>query len=187
MDPRSPLILLALLLAGCVLSVYPVYRDEDVVADSAVLGTWEDSASNMTAVVSQDGLTGYSVSITDDERKAASFTGRLARFGGKLVLDLAPQELPNDLSATYRGHFLPVHSFYFAHLQGARLVLVTFHPDSLSALLRRRPTAVAHVQVEDGVILTAPTLQLQAFIRRYWDEPSLLMRPTVWTRYAAAP
>ena len=53
-------------------------------------------------------------------------------------------------------------------------------------LLKEEPGAVKHELVEDGIILTASTEQLQQFVLKYADDERVFSEETILTRSKTA-
>src|SRR4051812_35193657 len=88
--------LIALLLAGCVPSVNPLYTDKDLAFDPSLIGTWvekdkenEDAGSNWKFEKRDEHS--YKLTITDGD-KTSPLVARLVRLGDYRFLDLCPDK-----------------------------------------------------------------------------------------------
>ena len=54
--------------------------------------------------------------------------------------------------------------------------------DEMEKLLKEEPNAIKHELVEDGIILTASTEQLQQFVLKYADDERVFSEETTLTR-----
>jgi hypothetical protein len=54
--------------------------------------------------------------------------------------------------------------------------------DSLKAYLKKRPQAVPHTMVGDGVLLTASSVEARRFLTAFVGRRGVLDKPTVWRR-----
>jgi hypothetical protein len=177
----AALVSAVLALGGCMAkSLAPAVDKQDRVVDGRLVGTWLTEDKESAVIESRD--SDYVVSYTDKDGKLGSFDARLGRLGSRWVLDLSPQgSAVVAASDAYKALLLPAHTFLLFDSIGARIRVSGLKPDSLEAYLERQPTAVAHVKVEDDVVLSAPTAELRVFLERYVNRPGVL-EPEVWTK-----
>ena len=170
MKPLRTLVSLSMvvLLAGCVPSIHPLYTDEDLAFDPALLGSWEDS--DEIWVFEELGESGYRLTITQDGRPAVEFEARLLQLGSHRFLDLYPEEPPLE-SDFLKWHLLPVHTFYKFHQEADAVRLVGLDGEWLEEVIDRGLVDIGHERVDDGVLLTAPTEDLQALVLAHVDDP----------------
>jgi hypothetical protein len=84
--------LLALSTSGCfVSSLHPVYDDNSIVFDEALVGTWENRESEITVVVTRGEWKSYGVAFTD-RFGTTRFTAHLTTIGPARVLNVRPED-----------------------------------------------------------------------------------------------
>jgi hypothetical protein len=87
------------------------------------------------------------------------------QLGGFLFLDTqveGPEMINNDF---YRMHFIPGHIFSRVRLEGDNLSLAMLDPDSLKKMIEEKKADIGHELFgDDGIVLTAPTAELQKFM-----------------------
>lgn len=178
----------AVLLPGCVPSLHPLYTEEDLVFEPGLAGTWIDPENDTAWTFAPgDGKT-YAVTYVEGG-KPGRFEGHLVRIGGKLLLDLHPEDPDIDANDFYRLHLVPAHTFLRVDLGPDTLALRPLHPEWIAALLEKDPKAVAHEKIRGGdiVILTAQPRDLQAFLRKHLDAEGAFMEPAEYRRKAEKP
>ena len=160
---------LAFLLGGCVPSLHPLFTDEEIIFDANLVGVWSEPNSNsknfweFKPVVNSKK---YDV-IYADEKGIGKFEGRLGKIGRDTFLDIYPDE-PNVVGNDfYKGHLLGVHTFMEIDLSKKGLEIEDMDNDSLKKLLEAEPNAIKFEEVNDLIVLTASTKELQAFILKY--------------------
>jgi hypothetical protein len=169
------------LMAACgVGSVSPLLSDADVRFEPRLVGTWRAPDSKEFAVFAAAGSNGYSIAYSENDGKVGHFVAHLGRVGSRPVLDLEPAELPGEWSDSYKQMLLPLHGLIVIDSIGRELRFRVLDPDSLKALLAREPQAIAHVLRKEGVILTAPTADVQRFLTTYLERPGVLGAADVW-------
>lgn len=187
--------LLAVLLGGClpVMSLHSLYTVEEVVFENKLLGTWVDDSNNTWEFKCPDELEkAYELIIRDKEGEKGSFVAYLVKLENKLFLDVYPGEPPwgeedsNKVEWPYNTLFLiPVHTFIKINGIEPELKLQLTDDDELKKLLKEDPNVVKHEFVEDGVILTASTKELQAFVVKYADDSRVFPEEIVLNRKKA--
>ncbi len=185
---RGWLLLLPLLaLTACGIgSINPAFEPDSARFDARLLGAWQGSDDDGTAVVlrSRDG---YLIDYTDDDNRSGRFRAHLGLLDGRTVLDIQPDDraLP-AMSDAYTGLLLPLHTVLFVDSIGDIVRLRAVKPDSLTSFLRREPQAVAHLHSENLTVLTAPTPELGRFLAGFARRPGALDDPMIWVRQTRA-
>ena len=157
-------------LCGCVPTLHSLYTEKDIVFDKALLGTWTDANSKDSWTFERDGEKAYRLIYKDSEEKSGRFEVHLFKIGNQQFLDLFPdvsalKELKqNDL---YRFHLFPVHTFAKVTQIEPALQMAFADPKWFEAHLNENPKALRHERIEDRIVLTASTQELQDFIRKH--------------------
>lgn len=161
--------ILTFLFAGCIPSVHPLYTDDVLVFDPALIGTWTvpDNGEIWTFVESDDNA--YQLIYTDEDGMEATFEARLVSLDGRRFLDLYPEPGDSRYPNLYEAHFIPGHTFMRVRETSPTLRMAPVNPTWLDSVLTSNPEALAHER-EDGMpILTAPSTALQKFILKHHD------------------
>ena len=175
--------LLAALLGGCVpvMSLHPLYTEKDVVFEKKLLGTWVDDPNSPETTWEfnriEEPNNAYNLLFSDEEGKKGSFVAHLVKLQNRLFLDVYPSELPskiedpNKLELPFNSFFLiPAHTFLKIDFKGPKLKMWITNDGDMKKLLEEEPNAVKHTFIEDKLILTAPTKQLQNFVLKYAED-----------------
>lgn len=171
---------LAGLLAGCVpvMSLYPLYTEQDVVFEEKLVGTWmDDSDSTWEFSAPNEPPKSYELVYTDDEGRKGSFGVYLTKIDDKLFLDAQPNKLvtgsldePNQVEWFYNAFFfLPLHTFIRVDAVEPALKMRLTDDEDMEKLLKEDPNAVKYEKLDDSIVLIASTKQLQAFVLKYAD------------------
>ena len=187
--------LLAALLGGCVpvMSLHPLYTEKDVVFEERLLGRWVDDPNSPEITWEFDRIeepnNAYNLVFSDEESKKGSFVAHLVRLQNKLFLDVYPSEPPweiedpNKLELPYNSFFLiPAHTFIKIDFNGPKLKMWSTNDEEMEKLLKEEPNAVKHTFIEDRLILTAPTKELQNFVLKYADDKRVFKSEIVLRR-----
>ena len=182
-----------LLFAGCVASVHPLYTDQDIVFDVALVGIWHDAASATTYSLTNSGK-GYALVVADASNQT-EYVAYLVKLDDVQILDIFPK-VPDQDKVSW-PNFLTLHSFVRVNkTQSPNELQVQFLGDSaIRDLLAKAPQIIEHVERTDNdalpaarekLLLTAPTRDLQSFFRKYvivdhgaWRAPRTMKRQTL--------
>jgi len=179
--------LLAVLLGGClpVLSLNSLYTEENVVFDQKLLGTWVDDPNSPEVTWEFERLeepnNAYKLVFSDKDDKKGSFIVHLVKLQNRFFLDVYPSELPwepedpNNVKWLYNSFFLiPVHTFIKIEAIEPQLKMrLTDDDEKIKELLKEDPNAIKHTSIEDRLLLTATTKELQGFVIKYADDVRL--------------
>jgi hypothetical protein len=187
--------LLAALLGGCVpvMSLHSLYTEEDVVFKENLVGTWVDNPDSpkTTWEFSRAGAKekAYKLVYSDDEGKKGSFVVHLVKLENKLFLDVLPSQFPSEqqdwekMKWAYNFFFfVPAHTFIKIDSIEPKLKMRRTVNDEMKELFKEEPNAVKHELVEDEIILTASTKELQAFVLKYAYDIRVFPAKIVLTR-----
>jgi hypothetical protein len=182
----------ALLLCSCIPSVNPFFTEKDVVFDARLSGEWQAKEKPDDPEIWQfekSETNTYKLTITEKEGKQGQFDARLFKLKDECFLDLIPADCnyatnQADLvaAAMFPGHLLVRVSQFEPEL---RLTLFNF--DWLQKYLEKNPAALAHHVEGKGIVLTAETRELQAFVLKHLGEGELFDKPTEMVRKTNAP
>ena len=179
---------LAAILGGClpVASIHCLYTEENAAFEEKLLGTWVQEPNSPITIweFTRDGEEPnnvYKLIFTDEEGKKGSFTAAMVKLKDKLFLDVFPDEMPwdskgdpNKLEWPYNAFLMiPVDTFLKVDSIEPQLKLRLTDEDELKKLLKDEPNAVNHAIIENRLILTASTKELQAFVLKYADDERL--------------
>ena len=187
--------LLAALLGGClpVMSLHSLYTKENVVFEEKLLGTWVDDSNSPETIWEfthiDEPKNAYKLVFSDNKDKKGSFVAHLVKLRNKLFLDVYPDELPwepddpNKVKWLFNSFFLiPAHTFIKIDSIEPQLKMRLTDDDKMAELLKEDPNAVKHMSIEDRLILTASTKELQAFVLKYADDNRVFTDEVVLNR-----
>lgn len=169
-------VLLLSLLGACgpVLSIHPLYTDKDVVFDPALLGTWIDPTDKAGSplIFERAGNNSYKASmrLSDQARVDGIFEVHLVKLQGQVFLDavqtrnrISGQEV--DLGIAVPGHVLARVS-----IEGNALRLNFLDQEWIKKELKSGKISIPHEEVDQAVVLTASTSELQKFALEHEEQ-----------------
>ena len=198
--------LLAGILGGCipVMSLHPLYTEEDVVFEEKLVGLWVDDSNNTLEFKSvEKPENAYELVYSDNEGKKGSFVAHLVKLQNTLFLDIFPNQFPCKdeeeehqlvedkiiltVKVLMKWHynaffFVPFHTFIKINSIEPQLKMQLTDDEDMGKLLKEDPNAVRHELVEDKPLLTASTKELQAFVLKYADDSRVFSKEIILTR-----
>lgn len=170
----SILFILLLSMTGCfVLSVHPLYFEENLIFEPGLVGTWgekqyEKDLSELW-IFKKSGDKSYRLIIREKDSGEGVFEAHLLKLGKHLFLNLYPEE-PETGMEFYNMHLIPAHSFIKVSLEGHVLRLGFFDLDWLEKSLEQNKVKIKHERRDDTIVLTASTKELQEFVINHVEE-----------------
>jgi hypothetical protein len=196
--------LLAGLLGSCVpvVSLHSLFTEENIVFDEKLLGTWVDDPNSPKITWefkrADANENAYRLIFSDDEGGKGLFVAHLVKLKDKLFLDVHLGESPLLVEVKdpnvmmdpnkfdvwkYNTLFLiPAHTFIRVNSVEPQLKMLQTNDDAMKEFLKADPNAVKHELVEDKIVLTASTKELQAFVLKYADDKRVFPAEIILTR-----
>jgi hypothetical protein len=179
------LALLCVTLAGCVLSLHPLFSDGESTFEPALDGIWQapEGKGTFTLRWFPDGKL-YSLETVLTNQSKGEFNAVLGTVGKHRFLEIAPRR-PGNIHAKsfYGGHFIQAFSFWKVTLETNSLTLTPLNYQWVEAMDKAKKLDIKHEQQEGGfIILTASTEELKAFVLKYADDTSAFSEPLTFAR-----
>jgi hypothetical protein len=179
---KAAFYLLAVMLGGCVIcSLHPLYTDEELIFEEKLIGKWsaEDGIWEFRAGEPNT----YQMRVLDEGGKEGRFVAHLVNLKDMTFLDIFPDgEAIGEPQAFYGFHLLPTHTFMKVDQIEPKLQLRVMDYDKVSEMLKENPNLLKHEVVEDRIVLTASTEQLQKFAVEYANEVGVFAEATELAR-----
>jgi len=163
-------IALLLFLPSCFVgSLQPLYETTDPVFDRNLLGMWVSPDERFTMLISRSSGSPQDkqynlVYIT--EGSGFVYQATLVEIAKTRYLDVVSR----DPSRRPDIHFLPTHSIWKVALEGDTLKVTGMNGGWLKEQLVKKTPLFPAMRVEDDVVLTANTPELQEFVRGYSEQ-----------------
>lgn len=165
------------LMAACVPSLNPLYTDQDLIFDTALIGAWSDKDSKETWEFTEADDKEYKLIYTDEDVKKGEFEARLLKIEGKTFMDITPIKPVFPQNDFYKGHFLATHTFVQIIQTGPKFEIAYLEPKWLKGFLDKNPGAIGHVKIEDEILLTDTSKNLQKFLLTHLNTPDAFAEP----------
>ncbi len=158
---------LALLLGACapVPSLHSLFTDDEVFFDEALLGNWAafedgDRDTQVRWSFEKSGENSYALTRADEKNKPTRYKAHLVRLGTLLFFDAEPDPSSEDSCQDYL-YLMPTHVFGRIWVEGDIVRLAMLDDERLKKSLDKNKAEIAHDEVEETIVLTAATKDLQ--------------------------
>ena len=157
---------LAIILSGCLIqSLHPLYTDKELVFEDKLVGKWSENGDSILEFKKAEGKA-YQMRVFDG--KDGRYEAHLVKLKDMMFLDVYPDDATMEgMQGFYGVHLLPVHTFMRVDQIDPNLQLRAMGYEKLVEMLEEDPNLLKHEVLEDHLVLTAPTGQLQRFIVKY--------------------
>jgi hypothetical protein len=166
--------------SGCLVSsLHPLYEDDSIVFDDALLGEWENSESEITVSVSRGEWRSYQIAFTD-RFGTTRFNGHLTTIGAARFLNILPHEGLEKAS-----FIVATNGFMQIQIESARVRVREPDYDGVVQRLKARKLGVeAAMDLKQNVIVTAPSPKLRAWVAAALKDEALWADWKTFTRSA---
>jgi hypothetical protein len=181
------LILAMTAMSSCLVSsLHPFFKAKDKYFDTTMVGYWIDGDSCIWTILPNMVSAGfmeaekhdssYVITYYEDEEKYAALTGTLFRLNDVDYVDFIPDPSEDHCTSdmtTY--HHVPVHTLARVQYNKDSILLYWYADEWLNELLEQNRIRIQNETIpgydSDRHVLTAPTDELQKFIRKYANDP----------------
>jgi hypothetical protein len=184
---------LLVLLSGCLSTLYPIFKVNDVVFNENLLGYWNCSGfdekirfmefkripserkSELSGDIRLICDKGYLLQRMDSSRQVIeeNFVF-LAKIGENYYLDFYPAEMLSQkkVHEIYKKHFIKVHKSYkYDFKDKNHFEISRFDKEFLDKLISNNKINIRHEVLDGTNVITASTEDLQKFIIQYSSDP----------------
>lgn len=170
---------LTVLIAGCpARSLQPLFTENDVTFNPAILGTWVNKGDLYTFRQSRE--KNYEVVVHDTSsgrNDSVAYAVQLGKLGNSWFLDSFFSGDPGDF------HLLSMHIISKVEFQSADSFTVSsLESDWLKKKIDDGSVTISHVERDGDIILTATTQELQQFVSRYANDSGAFPNPGEFVR-----
>jgi len=183
----SVTILAMLFISSCLVSsLHPFFKNEDKYFDATMVGHWIDEDSCIWTILPnmvskgfmepEEHDSSYVITYYEDEEKISILTATLFQLNGVDYVDFIPDpdedHCTTDMTAY---HHIPVHTLARVQYCKDSIMMYWYGDEWLNELFEQNRIRIKHETIDafyyDRRVLTAPTDELQKFIRKYANDP----------------
>lgn len=156
--------------AGCIPSLNPAYKEENLIFNSQFIGVWSQPNSKAKWNFSKRDDKSYALSYQDEEGRQGRFIAHLAKIEGILFLDLYPEETNGAANGFYKFHLVPIHTIYLVRETEPGLKMAAIDHQWLDKYLAEHGDEIATATFDGRKMITAPTEDVQKFLVKHKAE-----------------
>ena len=175
-----------LFLGSCIPSLFPLYFEKDLITNSDLIGIWkEDDSPNTWAFYPDEDKKSYNLWFTENDGREGVlgiFETHLFKLGNNYFFDFFPgenDELDEKINTLMEFHLVPAHTFAKVEISKDTIKILQFDMDHMEELLENGKIRIRHVRVDDNIILTASTKELQEFFIKYSEDEDAFIDPII--------
>jgi hypothetical protein len=178
-----------LCLVGCLTTLHPIFTAEDLMIDSRLFGNWEKAKdktkvtyrqpdayemNNLSAALQRRAGKIYMLDEKDERGNIKStYYAFMIKLGKYYYMDYYPASEKERRSADnfFAAHYIPMHSIYRIEFKDNNSFNVQrLDGGYLEKLIKNKQIRIKHeVMEEGGILITAPTEELQQYLIKYSD------------------
>jgi hypothetical protein len=166
-----------------VMSLQPVYTQLDLEADARLNGTWSDKEGDVTFSFEQGTEKGkqdeYKLVVKEkngEKEESGEFEARVVRLGGTYFLDIYPESNQAG-SEFYRLHFARAHTIARVEIDEDSIKLAFMSGSWLKAKIGEKSVDSACVEVDDALLLTGTTEEVQDLVYSHANDDKAFPDP----------
>jgi hypothetical protein len=161
--------------------------EDDLIFKDELLGTWKEKDGKSTWIFEKSNGMNYTLihyaaedNTSNDKvsEDTARFTAQLGKLGKYIFLDIFPgkpdTKVKNDF---YNFHLLPVHTISRVWFTNDTLKLSMLDNDWLAKMIDKNAYRIKHARLNDQLILTASTQELQRLVVKYANNTKAFPKP----------
>jgi hypothetical protein len=176
------LILLTVITWGCVPTLHCLYSNEVTVYDPNLLGTWAEPNSFETWTLAKSDPNCYAITYSEKDGKTAKFIGHLVKLDKQLFMDIELVGYDVADSDMAKLFLMPIHHIIRIEYSDSKIVFRQMNNDQIKAMLSKNPGFIKHEIINDNVLITASTLELQKFVASNADDTALFKDSVIFVK-----
>jgi hypothetical protein len=195
-------LVIAVTMTSCIPSLFPLYKTGDLVTDDRLEGTWKElrddaytwevmmpcksTKSNLFGIdfwKQYDTLRTYRLTsaMAGDKEQQCRFAMHLLKLGGQDYLNYHPVdwEVKHEF---LNWHLVETNIFSRVDIRNDTIILYFFDTGYLEKLINDQKIKITHMNLDDRILLMAPTAELQQFVMKYGKDPNAFIKPDTLIR-----
>jgi hypothetical protein len=168
---------------GCVRNAHAILKDDQVVANDAVVGKWVSKDGKVTAELKPGENNQYKLLYTNEEGKSGAFLVRFGKVGDNMVAELrADESFAEGANDEYRSLLLPLYTMIVINKSSPdRLEVTAISSDWLKKYTKDHADEIDVVNVGgQDLIVNSSTEDYQRFVLRHWTDKDMFGDPSLF-------
>jgi hypothetical protein len=176
------LVILSVTAGGCVRNAHAILKDDQVIADDALVGKWVSKDGKVSAELKAGANNQYKLVYTNEDAKSGAFLVRFGKLGDNLVAEVRADPMAPDANGEYQSLLLPLYTMIAIPKSSAeQLQLTAVSVDWLKKYVQDHPDELDVISVGgQDLIVNSPTEDYQRFVLRHWSDKDMLGEPSLF-------
>lgn len=162
-------------------SLNPLWDEGHVVSEPALTGSWISDDGEAVLTLAELSGDRYRLTYFADD-SASRYEVHAVRLENRLFLDVYPDSdwIDKRLNGEAYQSLVPTHFFLRAVLEEDLLELAAMDDEAVEKKLENEGLEIPLVRWKDGLLLTAPTGEIQKLVIRFADDPAVWGDPEIF-------
>lgn len=176
------LLVLSIAAGGCVRNAHAILKDDQVLANDAVLGDWVSKDGKVTAELKAGENNQYKLLYTNEDGKSGAFLVRFGKLGDNMVAEVKADKMAPTASEEYQSLLLPLYTMVvISKSSPGRLELTAVSIDWLKKYTQDHPDELDVINIGgQDLIVNSPTEEYQRFVLRHWNDKEMMGEPSLF-------
>jgi len=110
--------------------------------------------------------------LKDNEGKLEKMMVHLTEINDDIYMDFEPVEGSQEANRFSINH-IPAHTFAKLKIEDEKLILKSFDSEFIEELIKNKRVRLKHERINDAIVLTASSIELREFIKKYGKDDNL--------------
>ena len=120
--------------------------------------------------------------LQSTDSDSSLFIGAVGEIAGYNYLDLSLLDISLNAGDSFsQAHLFPVHTFSKIKVENSELSIEFFKDSWIEGLIENNRVRIKHEKVDNDVLITASTKELQKFVEKYSDDENAFDDPLILT------
>jgi hypothetical protein len=176
-------VVISITAGGCVRNANAILKDDQVVANDALVGKWISKDGKATAELKPGENNQYKLQYTNEDGKSGAFLVRFGKVGDNMVAEVkADVSFAAGSNGEYQSLLLPLYTMIvISKSSPQQLELTAVSVDWLKKYTQDHPDEldVASIGGQD-LIVNSSTEDYQRFVLRHWNDKDMLGEPSLF-------
>lgn len=164
---------LTLFFMSCsVRSLLPLFGEKNLVFNLGLIGAWKDMDKKEIYYIQKSEGKNYTMIVCNEKGDTSKHIAQLGQLGKFWFLDSYPISCAQDYQ------MIPIHIISKIRLNGDTLSFGSFESDHLKNLIQSGNVKIPHVILDDKVVLTASSDEMQQLVLLLAEDENAFPQPT---------
>jgi len=175
------LMVMGLLSGGCVRTMNPILKDDQVISNDALIGKWVAKDGKVTGDLRAGDDNKYKLTYSNEQGKVSNLLVRFGKIGDVSVAEISPDSppIPANTGEEYTSLLAPMYTLVVIDSTQPQLQLTAISTDWLKKYVQAHPDDLS-VNNPNDLIVQASTQDFQRFFLKHYKDDGMLGEPAIF-------